>query len=173
MDRRDLTSQARRLVKLLREQERRVVFAESCTGGLVAATMTGSAGISENFCGSAVVYRVDTKARWLGVPRDILDNPGPVSRQVAEAMAAGVLENTPESDLAAAITGHLGPDAPPHQDGLVYVAIASRQAGKKLWYTRVVLPVEPGDRPTQRLKRQFAATHLVLKSVCDYLKQPS
>lgn len=171
MQRRHVTRQARELVQLLREQHRRIVFAESCTGGLVAATLTGSAGVSEQLCGSAVVYRLDTKARWLGVERNLLENPGPVSREVALAMAHGALDHTPEADLAASITGHLGPDAPDGEDGLVYVAVASRRPGDSPWYQREILPEETGGRVTQRLKRQLAATHLVLAGVCAYLRR--
>ena len=54
----------------LRSQPRRIVFAESCTGGLVAATLA-IPGISDSLCGSAVVYRLDTKTRWLGIPGDL------------------------------------------------------------------------------------------------------
>jgi nicotinamide mononucleotide (NMN) deamidase PncC len=55
-------------------------------------------------------------------------NPGPVSREVAEQMAVRVLAKTPEADLAAAVTGHLGPNAPARLDGLVFAAVAWRTA---------------------------------------------
>lgn len=110
----------------LREKGLKIVFAESCTAGLVSATLARIPGISAHHCGSAVVYRLETKHRWLGVGNDILKNPGPVSREVAEAMAEGVLKITPEAEIAASITGHLGPNAPADQDGLVWIALARR-----------------------------------------------
>ena len=110
----------------LREKELKIVFAESCTAGLVSATLARIPGISDFHCGSAVVYRLDTKHQWLGISEALLQNPGPVSSEVAEAMAHGALKKTPEADLAAAITGHLGPNAPTDQDGLIWMAISYR-----------------------------------------------
>lgn len=114
----------------LRENGLKIVFAESCTAGLASATLAQIPGISAHHCGSAVVYRLDTKHQWLGVSEALLENPGPVSQEVAEAMATGVLRITPEAYLAASITGHLGPNAPEDQDGLVWMAVAHRASNK-------------------------------------------
>jgi len=119
-------SEARRLAKALAARQLKVVFAESCTGGLMAATLARVAGISDHFCGSAVTYRNDTKHRWLGISGKLLKRPGPVSREVAEAMAEGVLRATPEANWAASITGHLGPHAPQRFDGVIFIGIAQR-----------------------------------------------
>ena len=116
------------VASLLRQSRQRIVFAESCTGGLVSASLARVPGISEFLCGSAVVYRLDTKARWLGISEASLVDPGPVSDVVARAMAVGILSRTPEADLAASITGHLGPNAPGDQDGLIFIGIARRNA---------------------------------------------
>ncbi|MFM7928628.1 MAG: CinA family protein, partial [Pirellula sp.] len=53
------------VIRLLRESNRRIVLAESCTGGLAAAWFTSVPGASDVFCGSMVVYRNDTKSQWL------------------------------------------------------------------------------------------------------------
>ena len=111
---------------LLTTSSRRVVFAESCTAGLVSAMLSTRPGISNQLCGSAVTYRDATKTKWLGVPADVLTRCTAVSDSVAALMAVGVLVNTPEADLAVSVTGHLGPNAPPEQDGLVYVGSAVR-----------------------------------------------
>lgn len=111
---------------LLAAQGRRVVFAESCTAGLVAATLARRPGISEHLCGSAVTYRQATKSNWLGVSAATLERHTAVSEAVTAEMAWGVLANTPEADVAAAVTGHLGPGAPPEQDGLIFVGLAVR-----------------------------------------------
>ena len=58
---------ARQVAARLEEQNKRVVFAESCTGGKMAAAMTTVPGISSWFCGSAVTYREATKTQWLSV----------------------------------------------------------------------------------------------------------
>ncbi|MCA9120840.1 MAG: nicotinamide-nucleotide amidohydrolase family protein [Planctomycetales bacterium] len=121
-----LTSDARRLAAALKRQQIKVVFAESCTGGLVSASLAKVAGISEYLCGSAVTYRNNTKHEWLRVPSEQLVRPGPVSAVVAREMAKGVLRLTPEAAWSASVTGHLGPNAPKRLDGVVYIGIARR-----------------------------------------------
>ncbi|HET6424444.1 MAG TPA: CinA family protein [Planctomycetaceae bacterium] len=137
----------------LREKGLKIVFAESCTAGLASATLARIPGISEQHCGSAVVYRLDTKHEWLGVSRGLLEDPGPVSKEVAEAMATGVLKKTPEADIAAAITGHLGPNAPAGQDGLIWMAVASRAGSPNVsaksthlkWMERDIRQIEAAE----------------------------
>jgi PncC family amidohydrolase len=122
----------RRIAALLKQQNLKVVFAESCTGGLVAGSLTQVPGISDYHCGGVVVYRNATKRAYLGIPARLLKNPGAVSDVVAREMAARVLDLTPEADISAAVTGHLGPGAPPELDGVVYIVIARRcNNGKK------------------------------------------
>jgi PncC family amidohydrolase len=115
---------AAELVGRLKRQNLKIVFAESCTGGLAAAMMTGVPGVSNYFCGSAVTYRIDTKSQWLGIDADLINAHTPESPETSLAMAIGILDRTPEADVAVAVTGHLGPNAPPEKDGIIYVAIA-------------------------------------------------
>ena len=122
----ELPQAAEQLAVLLAGQKLRIVFAESCTAGLVSAVFASVPGISQWFCGSAVTYRETTKTTWLSVSPEMIDECNVVSAEVAQAMAEGVLQLTPEADVAAAITGHLGPDAPPALDGVVYIAVAQR-----------------------------------------------
>ena len=175
---RQLDTAARQLAELLQQRRLRVVFAESCTGGLISAAMTRIPGISEFHCGSAVVYRVGTKQSWLGIPESLLENPGPVSRVVATEMAERVLKNTPEADVAASVTGHLGPNAPKRQDGLIYVGIAKRKRRNNRATTVIVhrhrLAVEspPASKlSTRRLRsrRQIAAAEYVLTKLHAHL----
>ena len=118
---------ARRLATLLARHRMRVVFAESCTAGLIAASLATVPGISEWLCGSAVTYRDSAKAHWLGVPEALLNDPGAVSEVVERQMAHGVLMHTEEADLAWSITGHLGPGAPETLDGIVFIGAATRE----------------------------------------------
>jgi len=120
------TSPAELLAEQLRLRNQRLVLAESCTGGLAAALMTQIPGISDFFCGSAVTYREGTKIEWLGISKGLIEQFTAESQQTTEAMAKQILQKTPEADLAAAITGHLGPGVEPRIDGLVFVSIRFR-----------------------------------------------
>ena len=163
---------AGQLSAALRESDRvRVVFAESCTGGLVAATLARFPGMSEYLCGSAVTYRNDTKIRWLEVSAGALRHAGAVSAVVAREMAAGVLEATPESDLAVSVTGHLGPDAPPELDGVIYVGSASRSQHEPT-AARHQLGQPSVSAPRLRLWRQCQAAQIVLVTALDCIRRP-
>jgi nicotinamide-nucleotide amidase len=117
---------ARRVAELLRTFGVKVVFAESCTGGLVSGALTAVPGISDFHCGGMVVYRNETKTAYLDIPAGVLKKPGAVSSEVAELMATRILEKTPEADVAVSVTGHLGPKAPATLDGRVYSCVAWR-----------------------------------------------
>ena len=73
-----IVSAARRVARLLRELDCKVVFAESCTGGLVSGALTRFAGISNYHCGGVVVYRNESKIAFLDIPRKLLDKVGTV-----------------------------------------------------------------------------------------------
>jgi PncC family amidohydrolase len=120
----NLSVEASRLVRNPEELQYRIVFEESCTGGLVAAALVEVPGVSRYLCGTAAVYRDETKTAWLGIPPEILQEHGAVCSETTVQMVVRVLCKTPEADLAAAVTGYLGPDAPPDDEGLVYVAVS-------------------------------------------------
>jgi len=132
-----ITSSTNHVACLLKAANLKVVFAESCTGGLVSGSLTKIPGISAHHCGGVITYRNETKTAYLGIPADILKKPGPVSPEVAELMAVMVLEKTPEADIAVSVTGHLGPDAPAKLDGRVYSTIAWRSHASKSGEFRV------------------------------------
>jgi nicotinamide-nucleotide amidase len=103
----------------------KLVLAESCTAGQIAATLAAIPGVSGWLCGSFVVYRSDSKAKWLGIPERVLSDPkhGPVSALASELLANAVLEKTPEATWGMTITGDVGPGAPAATDGVCFVAI--------------------------------------------------
>ena len=143
-----IASAARRVARLLAEQEQKIVFAESCTGGLVAGALTKIPGISAHHCGGVVVYRNETKTAYLGISPEVLKKPGPVSAEVAAEMATRVLQKTPEATIAAAVTGHLGPAAPKRLDGVVFIGLACREQ-PDCQVQRLKLP-PGGDRATRQ-----------------------
>jgi len=93
---------------LLREQGLSLAFAESCTGGGIAAKVTSVAGSSDYFLGGMVVYSNALKEQLLGVDRAVLEENGAVSEATARAMARGARRAT-GADLALAVTGIAGP----------------------------------------------------------------
>jgi nicotinamide-nucleotide amidase len=92
------------------KKRQRLVLAESCTGGLLASTITEAAGASTWFEGSLVTYSNEAKIQWLGVDAVTLAEHGAVSVEVAEHMVGGALQATPSATVAASITGIAGPE---------------------------------------------------------------
>jgi nicotinamide-nucleotide amidase len=123
----ELLAQARALLDLCRAKKLMVATAESCTGGLVAATLTEIPGSSEVVERGFVTYSNAAKTAMLGVPAEVIARFGAVSRETAEAMAQGALARSP-ADLAVSITGVAGPGggSPDKPVGLVHFAAAAR-----------------------------------------------
>ncbi len=134
-----------------------VVFAESCTAGLVSASLASVPGISSRLCGSAVTYQEPTKVQWLEVSPRLLHDHSAVSEPVTVAMAQGVLAKTLQADLAIAVTGHLGPAAPVPLDGVVFIAAFHRRQPAFRDCQRQRL------QATARVDRQFEAAARVLE----------
>lgn len=155
---------------LLRQLDLQVVFAESCTAGMVAAMLGGTPGISDYLCGSAVTYRNRTKEDWLGVPAGLLEDPGPVSKEVAGLMARGVLESTVEANVAVSITGHLGPGAPADLDGLVHLGVAFQDPLGTRDSTVETVNRSCRLQTESRLSRQQEATCEVMSTLIDVLQ---
>jgi nicotinamide-nucleotide amidase len=122
-----LTALAIALLDLCRRKRLKIATAESCTGGLVAATLTEVAGSSEVLERGFVTYSNDAKEGMLHVPSATLARHGAVSRETAEAMAAGAVARAPV-DLAVSITGIAGPGGATAGKpvGLVHFGAASR-----------------------------------------------
>ena len=103
-----LVDLAHKVIEANRARGKRIAVAESCTGGLVSAALTETAGSSDVFDAGFVTYSNEAKIDMLGVSLDILETFGAVSIAVAWAMAQGVLEKS-GADVAVSITGIAGP----------------------------------------------------------------
>jgi nicotinamide-nucleotide amidase len=127
----ELIAQATALLELCRRKKLTVATAESCTGGLVAATLTEIAGSSDVVERGFVTYSNEAKEQMLGVPAAVLARHGAVSRETAEAMAEGALARAPV-DLTVSITGIAGPGGavPGKPIGLVHFGAAARRGAR-------------------------------------------
>jgi competence/damage-inducible protein CinA C-terminal domain len=107
------------------EQCKSVATAESCTGGSIAARLTSIAGSSRYVKGGIVAYSVDVKESLLGVPADIVNKYGVVSKETVTAMVEGVM-HVLHADCAVATTGVAGPEGGTEQNpvGNIWIAAA-------------------------------------------------
>jgi nicotinamide-nucleotide amidase len=120
----ELTAAAARLHRQLSQRAETVATAESLTGGLVGAVLTGVPGASATYRGGLVVYATDLKASLAGVDPALLAATGPVAPEVAAALAAGARIRL-GATWGVGLTGVAGPDPQDGQPvGTTYVAVA-------------------------------------------------
>ena len=122
-----LTASAAKLLgAALSSSGKTVAVAESCTGGLLGGAITSIPGSSRYFSGGILAYANSVKTSLLAVPPGLIAARGAVSRDVALAMAEGVLSRFP-ADLAIAVTGVAGPGGGSRGKpvGTVWVAVAT------------------------------------------------
>jgi len=157
----DIAAEAASLLDSYRKAGLRLVTAESCTGGLVAACLTDIAGSSDVVDRGFVTYSNEAKIEALGVPPELLQKHGAVSPHVARAMAEGALQHS-RADVAVAVTGIAGPSGgtPTKPVGLVYLA-ALRRAGE----AAVERHHFHGDRRAVRLESVAAAFDLLRRQL--------
>jgi PncC family amidohydrolase len=126
----DLAELAARVITDARRSRVTVATAESCTAGCLATLLADTPEAGEVFQGGFIVYSKQQKIVALGVSPDLIKAHTAVSREVAEAMAQGVLERCPV-DLAIAITGVAGPvpDEDGNPVGLMHIAVTCRDQG--------------------------------------------
>jgi len=153
-----LVELARRLQETCLARGLTVALAESCTGGLVAAALTETAGSSGFFVGGVVSYADAAKRDLLGVDGDVLSAHGAVSAQVARAMAEGARDRFGAS-LAGSVTGIAGPDGGSDEKpvGLTYLGVADERG------VDVRRIVWSGDRAANRRDSAIALIELVLE----------
>ncbi|GIW97814.1 MAG: hypothetical protein KatS3mg111_1147 [Pirellulaceae bacterium] len=158
------TSAAVQVRNELMRRQWRLVTAESCTAGRVASTLAEIPGASQWLCGGWVVYRNDSKHRWLGIPLDLLTppGPGPVSMAASTALAQHALSRTPEARVAMAVTGDIGPDAPAATDGHIFTVVAFAEQTRA---SDIVLAAPPprdqNDVAARRLRMDEATTKVI------------
>lgn len=137
------------LVEILTKKQYKVTTAESCTGGLVAATIVNVSGASEVFQAGFVTYANEAKEKELGVKSETLQTYGAVSEKTAKEMAIGCAAHA-KAQVGISTTGIAGPGGGTAEKpvGLVYIGCAVRSN------VYVEKNVFSGDR--QQVRRQAA-----------------
>jgi len=151
---------AARLLDECRRRGLKLATAESCTGGLVAATLTAIAGSSDVVERGFVTYSNAAKTELLGVPAGLIAEVGAVSEAVAARMAEGALARS-AADLAVSVTGVAGPGGGSAEKpvGLVWFGVAGR--GRP---TRTARHLFGGDRGEIRRRSVAVALDLLSES---------
>lgn len=147
--------------ELLRARGWTVATAESCTGGLIASTITSIPGASDYYLGGVVSYADAAKLDFLDVAPELIEHHGAVSEEVATAMAVGIQARL-HASCAIAVTGVAGPGggSPDKPVGLVYVALAKPDGSGDV--RQLMLP---GDREVIQRRAALAALTLLWKAV--------
>lgn len=158
---------AERVIAENRALGRRVVVAESCTGGLVSTALTEIPGSSDVFDAGFVTYADEAKMAMLGVALDVLETFGAVSVATAWAMARGAIKKT-KADIAVSITGIAGPGGGSARKPVGTVIFALARAGDDPEKARTV-EKQFGDigRGGIRLQATLCALELLLPSADD------
>jgi nicotinamide-nucleotide amidase len=122
-----LAEASRTYVEQATKRKLLIATAESCTGGLIAATIAKIPGVSSMLERGFVTYSNQAKTEMLGVPTELIAANGAVSAEVARAMAEGALRHS-RADVAIAVTGVAGPDGGSEEKpvGLVYFGVARK-----------------------------------------------
>lgn len=153
---------------LLKSHCKTVATAESCTGGYIAHLLTSIAGSSAYFKGSVVAYANELKTALLDVHPQLIETFGAVSREVAEAMAKGLLVRL-ETDYAIATTGIAGPDGGTAEKpvGTVWIAIADKnKIVSSVYYL--------GDHRGRNIRRSaLTALNMLRKELMELKAQPA
>lgn len=149
---------AQKVIIKLKESNRTLSTAESCTGGLIASSITDIPGASKVFLGGMVLYATEMKLKLLGISEKVLAY-GVISSQMAAEMASKIRMLT-GSDFSIAITGNLGPDVMEGKPkGLIYIAVATDE---KIFVKELNLQ---GDRVSNKIQATKEALKLFLEVV--------
>jgi nicotinamide-nucleotide amidase len=156
-----LLTEAEALLAACRARRIMLATVESCTGGLIAATLTAIAGSSDVVDRGFVTYSNEAKNELVGVPLELIGTHGAVSEEVAGAMASGGVAHS-RATIAVSVTGVAGPGGgtPAKPVGLVCFGLTLR--GRPTLTTRVVFP---GDRTAIRAATVAKAFALIREAL--------
>jgi nicotinamide-nucleotide amidase len=145
---------------LLRQAQKTLSIAESCTGGLLGHRITNVSGSSDYFQQGVLTYSNDSKVQLLNIPYDLILQHGAVSHEVAKAMAIGIRKIS-GSDIALSITGIAGPNggSPEKPVGLVYVGLSwegDEEVAKNIFLgNREIIKTQSSQKALDMLRRHL------------------
>ena len=160
----EIQTLARLLIDEARTKNLRIVTAESCTGGLVAAAICAVPGASDVFERGFVTYTNRAKQEMLGVPGELIADLGAVSEPVSRMMAEGALENS-NAHIAVAITGVAGPNGGTRMKPVGTVHIATARSNHGLFHREEFFQLET------REEIQLAAVQAALEQMRERIAQ--
>lgn len=148
------------IYELLEKYNLSIATAESCTGGLIAATLVNVPGISGYFGEGYITYSNEAKEKLLGVSHATLEQYGAVSSQTAEEMARGARQSA-NADISIISTGIAGPDGGTKEKpaGLVYLACCYKD------HVKVERHLFSGDRQAVRNCAVREALRLIIQTI--------
>ncbi len=119
------------IINRLASHQKKLTFAESCTGGLLASFLTQKSGASSIYDGSLVTYSNALKSNWLAVDDALLERHGAVSSEVVSEMSEGAL-NVSYADYAISVSGIAGPDGGSDDKpvGTIFIGVCSKNDSK-------------------------------------------
>ncbi|MCD7770634.1 MAG: CinA family protein [Oscillospiraceae bacterium] len=158
---------ARNVVQYYIANKLHVATAESCTGGMLAESITSVSGASEMFECGLVTYSERIKSELLGIPQDFITEHGVVSHEVALAMAKSVLEKS-GADVGIGITGIAGPTGGTKEQpvGTIYVSVVTKQRE----ITENLALTEPESEVDVRLRNRLMAVLYSLEVALEIVK---
>ncbi|MGH7022050.1 MAG: CinA family protein [Caulobacteraceae bacterium] len=159
----EIQTLARLVIDDARERSLRLVTAESCTGGLVAAAICSIPGASDVFERGFVAYTNRAKQEMLGVSGDMIADLGAVSEPIARMMAEGALEHS-HAHVAVAVTGVAGPGGGTPMKPVGTVHFATSRANQSVRHRLEQFDLD------ERWDIQMAAVQTALELLRDRLK---
>ena len=146
---------------ILKDKKLTVASAESCSGGLIAHTLTNISGSSEYFDRGIVSYSNKAKVELLDIPKENIEKYGAVSEQVANAMAEEIRKKA-GVDIGISTTGIAGPTGGTKEKpvGLVYIGLSTKDKTN----------VEKHQFLGTRLKNKTKTCNAALEMLYNYLK---
>ena len=158
-----INNQSKKLFKICKKNKLIISTAESCTGGLISASIVNNSGSSKIFNKSFVTYSNEAKIDEIYVDKKKIKLFGAVSKEISEEMFYGLMKRS-NSNLGISITGIAGPDGGTKEKpvGLVWITVGNKKSNitKDFHFS--------GNRLQIRLASTLQSLNSLIKFVNEY-----